>query len=257
MSRGTVLITGASSGIGEAIARKFHDEGFDLIITARREDRLEALKSELSEQNVTVIASDLSNGAGIDAFLGAISAHESAVDIVVNNAGMMVEGAFTDLTDEDVAQTIGLNITALTRITQQFARHMQSRGHGRITNIASVAAFHPVPGMDLYAATKAYVLSLSESLSENLRGSGVSVTTVCPGMTKTDMVDTALAANLPPFMMSSSSEVAKETFDAVMSREVLRIPGAANQVALTWAQHQPRWLVRGIGGLAARILPKT
>ena len=120
MSRGTVLITGASSGIGEAIARKFHDEGFDLVITARRLDRLEALKSELSEQNVTVIASDLANSAGIDAFLDAISEHESQVDIVVNNAGMMVEGAFTDLSDDDIAQTISLNIKVIEESQQSF-----------------------------------------------------------------------------------------------------------------------------------------
>ncbi len=257
MSRGTVLITGASSGIGEALARKFHDEGFDLIITARREDRLAALKSELSAQTVTVIASDLSTQPGITALLDQLSEHADGIDIVINNAGMMVEGSFTELSEDDLTQTIGLNITALTRITQFFARAMQSRGHGRIVNIASVAAFHPVPGMDLYAATKAYVLSLSESLAENLRSSGVSVTTVCPGLTKTEMVDQSMAATLPPFIMSTAEEVARETFDAVMNREVIRVPGPANQLALTWAQHQPRWLVRGLGGLAARFAPKN
>lgn len=257
MSRGTVLITGASSGIGEALARKFHDEGFDLIISARRGDRLEALKSELDQQEVTVVVSDLASDSGISGFLGGLEDHVDQVDIVINNAGMMVEGAFTDLGDEDIDRTIGLNVTALTRITRFFAKAMKSRGHGRIVNIASVAAFHPVPGMDLYAATKAYVLSLSESLAENLRTSGVSVTAVCPGMTKTDMVDQGLAATLPPFMMSTAEEVAREAYDAVMNREVIRVPGPANQLALTWAQHQPRWLVRGLGGLAARFTPKT
>ena len=253
MSRGTVLITGASSGIGEALARKFHDEGFDLVITARRTDKLEALKAELSRQDVTVIGSDLASNAGVSGFIEELSPHANAVDIVINNAGMMVEGNFTELSDDDITRTISLNITALTRITRYFAGEMKSRGHGRIVNVASVAAFHPVPGMDLYAATKAFVLSLSESLAEKLRASGVSVTAVCPGLTKTEMVDQGLAATLPPFMMSTVEEVARETFDAVMNREVIRVPGPANQIALTWAQHQPRWLVRGLGGLAARF----
>ena len=257
MSRGTVLITGASSGIGEALARKFHDEGFDLIITARREDRLNALKSELSGQDVTVIASDLSTEAGISQFLENISVRPDQIDVVVNNAGMMDEVDFTDIPTDDLLKTIGLNITALTRITHYFAKTMKSRGHGRILNVASVAAFHPVPGMDLYAATKAFVLSLSESLAEKLRDSGVTVTALCPGLTATDMVDPSLAGTLPPFMMSSADEVAREGFDAVMNREVIRIPGPANRMALTWAQHQPRWLVRGLGGFAARFLPKA
>ena len=257
MSRGTVLITGASSGIGEALARKFHGEGFDLIITARREDRLNALKSELPEQKVTVIASDLSTEAGINQFLETISARSDQVDIVVNNAGMMDREDFIALAADDLQRTICLNVTALTRITHDFAITMKARGHGRILNVASVAAFHPVPGMDLYAATKAFVLSLSESLAEKLRDSGVTVTTLCPGLTATDMVDQSIADSLPPFMMSSAEEVAREGFDAVMNREVIRIPGPANRLALTWAQHQPRWLVRGLGGLAARFLPKA
>lgn len=238
------------------MARKFHDEGFDLIISARRSERLESLKSELSETDVAIIVGDLASEEGTRAFLESLSKHMDRVDIVVNNAGMMVEGEFTDLSEEDLSRMIGLNITALTRITQFCAKAMKSRGHGRIVNVASVAAFHPVPGMDLYAATKAYVLSLSESLAENLRSFGVSVTAVCPGLTKTEMADKSLAATLPPFMMSTPEDVAREAFDAVMNREVIRVPGPANQLALTWAQHQPRWLVRGLGGLAARFTPK-
>ena len=111
----------------------------------------------------------------------------------------------------------------------------------------------PNPGLDIYAATKAYVLSLTESLAEELRGSGVSITALCPGLTATDMVHQRTARSVPPFFLATPEQVASEGFDAMMKREVIRVPGSANKLALTWAQHQPRWLVRGLGGMAARF----
>ena len=124
---------------------------------------------------------------------------------------------------------------------------------GRILNVASVAAFHPIVGMDIYAASKAYVLSLTEALSEQLKDTGVSITALCPGLTDTEMAQEDLVANIPPFLVTTPAEVAREGFNALMRREVICVPGSANKVALTWAQHQPRWLVRGLGGLAARF----
>lgn len=249
MSRGRVLITGASSGIGEAFARQFADEDFDLVLTARREDRLAQLQAELDVE-ADVIVADLSSEAGISALISAI---DKPVDILVNNAGQMTSADFENLNDDEVQATITLNVMAVTRLTHHFLGEMKARQSGRILNVASVAAFHPVPGMDLYAATKAFVLSLTESLAENLRGSGVSVTALCPGLTDTEGVDRELAETLPPFMLSTPEEVAREGFDALMAREVIRVPGGANKAALTWAQHQPRWLIRGLGGLASRI----
>ena len=99
------------------------------------------------------------------------------------------------------------------------------------------------------------MLSLTESLSEELKGTGVSATALCPGLTRTEMVEDLQAGSIPPFMMSSTEAVAKEGFDALMAREVIRIPGIANQAAVTWAQHQPRWLVRGLGGLISKVNP--
>ena len=107
--------------------------------------------------------------------------------------------------------------------------------------------------MDIYAATKAYVLSFSEALSENLQDTGVSVTALCPGLTDTDMVDKSIAEAMPAFMILQPDEVARSGFDALMKREVICIPGNANRIALGWAQHQPRWLVRGLGGLANKL----
>jgi short-subunit dehydrogenase len=169
---------------------------------------------------------------------------------------MMVEQEFAKLTTEQIERTITLNITALTQLIHQFLPAMKARKSGRILNVASVAAFHPVPGMDIYAATKAYVLSFSEALAENLRDTGISVTALCPGLTDTNMVDTSVAGAIPTFMISQPDEVARSGFDALMNREVICIPGNANRLALAWAQHQPRWLVRGLGGLANKLTPQ-
>ncbi len=257
MSRGTALITGASSGIGEAFARLFAAEGFDLLLTARREEKLLELAADLpTTTKIVVLPGDLSTTAGITSFCESVSGQSLEIDVLVNNAGMMVEQEFANLTTEQLESTITLNITALTQLIHQFLPAMKARKTGRILNVASVAAFHPVPGMDIYAATKAYVLSFSEALAENLRDTGISVTALCPGLTDTDMVDTSVAAAMPTFMISQPDEVARSGFDALMNREVICIPGNANRLALAWAQHQPRWLVRGLGGLANKLTPQ-
>ena len=154
-----------------------------------------------------------------------------------------------------IDQLIGLNISALARLTQHYSQPMIQRGSGRILNVASVAAFQPVPSMAVYAASKAFVLSLTESLSEELRGTGVTVSALCPGLTRTELVNDLMAQDVPPFMMSSTEDVAREGYQALMAGDVIRIPCVANQAAVTWAKHQPRGLVRGVGGLFARFKP--
>ena len=257
MNRGTALITGASSGIGEAFARLFAAEGFDLVLTARREGKLQELVADTpSATKIAIIPGDLSTSAGISTFCDSVSQQSLGIDVLVNNAGMMVEQEFDKLTTEQIESTITLNISALTQLIHQFLPAMQARKSGRILNVASVAAFHPVPRVDIYAATKAYVLSFSEALAENLRDTGISVTALCPGLTNTEIVDTSLASAIPPFMISQPDEVARQGFDALMKREIICIPGNANRLALAWAQHQPRWLVRGLGGLANKLTPQ-
>jgi hypothetical protein len=257
MSRGTALITGASSGIGEAFAHVFAREGFDLVITARREEKLNSLLSKLpTGTNALVLPCDLSNAEGIAKLCESVSQQSVEIDVLVNNAGMMVENDFTNLTSAQVEQSITLNILATTQLIHHFLPAMKAKRSGRILNVASVAAFLPVPGMDVYAATKAYVLSFSEALAENLRDTGVHVTALCPGLTDTEMADKSISAAMPPFMISKPEKVAQEGFDALMDRKVICIPGNANQLALAWAQHQPRWLIRGLGGLAKKLIPK-
>ena len=256
MNRGTALITGASSGIGAAFARIFAAEGFDLVLTARREGKLHELAADLpTTTKIVVLPADLSTTEGITAFGELVSGQSLEIDVLVNNAGMMVEEEFANLTTEQIERTITLNITAMTQLIHQFLPAMKARKSGRVLNVASVAAFHPVPGMDIYAATKAYVLSFSEALAENLRDTGISVTALCPGLTDTDMADTSVAEAMPAFMVSQPDEVARSGFDALMNREVICIPGNANRLAVAWAQHQPRWLVRGLGGLANKLTP--
>jgi len=256
MSKGTALITGASSGIGEALAREFASHDYDLIITARRGDRLEALAAELRPQVwVDIVISDLATDTGPATLIAAVARLGKDVDILVNNAGVAHSNSFHTTTVAQIDQLIGLNIRALARLTHHYSQPMVQRGAGKILNVASVAAFQPVPSMAVYAASKAFVLSLTESLSEELRGTGVTATALCPGLTRTELVDDLMAQDVPPFMMSSTQDVAREGYNALMTNEVIRIPGVANQAAVTWAKHQPRWLVRGMGGLFARFKP--
>ena len=247
------MITGASSGIGEAFARRFAEEGFELVLTARREERLLALKAELGPETVTVVPGDLSTREGIDTLCKNLAAEAIEVDILVNNAGVLFEETLEAMTGEQLEAMMSINMAAPARLIHQLLPAMKQRGSGRILNVASMAAFHPVAGMDLYAATKAFLLSLSESLSENLRGTGVSVTALCPGITRTDSVNEKIVNALPDAAIMSPAAVADAGFEALMQREAVSVPGDANRLAVMVAQHQPRWLMRGLGGLAARL----
>ena len=253
MRRGTVLITGASSGIGEAFARRFAEEDFDLILTARREERLLALKTELDPDTITVIPGDLSTSEGIDAFCESLAALDLEIDILVNNAGVLFEETLEAMSQAQLDAMMSINMTAPARLIHKLLPAMKQRGSGRILNVASMAAFHPVAGMDLYAATKAFLLSLSESLAENLRGTGVSVTALCPGITRTESVNEKMMSALPDIAIMSPAAVADAGFQALMQREAISVPGDANRLALMVAQHQPRWLMRSLSGLAARL----
>ena len=182
MSKGTALITGASSGIGEALAHQFAAKGFDLIITARREDKLNQLAESLPV-SVQVVACDLSSLEGPRFLLDNIEL--SSIDVLVNNAGVAYPGTFPEQDLKDITSLLTLNINALTELIHGILPNMIKKGAGRILNVASVASFQPVPSMAVYAASKAYVLSLTESLSEELKGTGVSATALCPGITNT------------------------------------------------------------------------
>jgi len=260
-TRPRVLITGASAGIGAEFARVFAANGHDLILVARREDRLNALRDELAPTgaDIVVIVKDLALKTAASALHKDVKKRGLPVDVLVNNAGIAYGGAFTAMNADDVARMVLVNAATLATLTRLFVTDMLARGAGRILNVSSLSAFQAVPNMSLYAATKAFVLSFSEGLAEELRGSGVTVTALCPGVTDTEMVhDIAHPGGafpeLPAFLISDVKAVAKEGYEACVAGEVVRVPGFANQLSALWSQTQPRWLVRTFSGIFSRQL---
>jgi uncharacterized protein len=256
----TALIIGASSGIGEALARCFARDGYRLVLVARGEGRLRALADALHAEHhtrVDVLPADLARPGAAAALASALRRKRRRVDVLVNNAGMVEQGAFSAISAERHQQLIDLNVSALTAMLAAFIPAMVARGHGRILNVASIAAFEPVPGLATYAATKASVLSLTESLAEELRGSGVSVTALCPGITATPMLGGAVARNgklarLPGFLIGDVEEVAAAGYRACLDAEVIAVPGAINQAVALAAGATPKWLLRRIAGVLGR-----
>ncbi len=256
----TVLITGASSGIGESLARCFARDGHHLALVARNGDKLTALAQALKDEfeiRVAVLPADLSLPGAAAALAARLKRRRIEVDMLVNNAGVLEHGAFIKMPAQRHQELIDLNISGLTAMLAQFVPAMVERGRGRILNVASIAAFQPVPSLATYAATKAYVLSLSESLAEELRGSGVSVTALCPGITATPMLSTAAKdsaplAKLPGFLIGDVDQVAAEGYRACMNGEAIRVPGALNFAATVAGRATPKWLLRRLAGTLGR-----
>ena len=179
------------------------------------------------------------------------------IDVLVNNAGVLAHGPFAGMAAARHQQLIDLNVSGLTAMLAAFVPPMVARGHGRVLNVASIASFQPVPSLATYAATKAYVLSLTESLSEELQGTGVTITTLCPGITATSMFDQAKAASaelggVPAFVVGRAEDVADEGFNACMKGEVIRVPGTLNLAATLAGRATPRWLLRRVSGALVR-----
>jgi hypothetical protein len=253
---GCVLVTGASSGIGRELAKIFAAEGFRPVLLARSRDKLEELARELKALHgakVTVLPADLSDPKTPRAVFERLQEHRIDVDILVNNAGLALEGEFAATALDDHLRLLQVDILALTALTRLFLEPMLRRGRGRILNVASVAAFLPIPSLATYAASKAYVLSLSEALSEELKGTGVTVTALCPGFTDTAMARaSARVTRLPSLMIMDAKSVAKEGYSACLAGKALHVPGLSNDLASRGIQYLPRSLVRAVGGLVAR-----
>jgi short-subunit dehydrogenase len=257
---GRVLITGASAGIGAELAREFARHAHELVLVARSKDRLDALAGELNaghDTDAIVLVADLSTPAGVESVVTQLARRKVSIDILVNNAGIIDVGPFAEASHDRVMQLIALNIAASTSLTSHFLPPMIGRRFGRILNVASLAGFQPVPSMAVYAASKAYVLSLTEALAEELRGTGVKVTALCPGLTETDMVASIRSASptmqqTPSFLISRPADVAKQAYSALMSGQTILVPGLPNQMAAAWSQVVPRWITRSITGFAAR-----
>jgi len=246
------LITGASAGIGYDLAKMAGADGRNLILVARSAEKLNALAVELRKNNdteVVTIAVDLSDEKGVNKLLDEIASQNLKVDILVNNAGF---GDFGDFSKADLSKNmemIRLNIGALTQLTHAIMQQMLGSGKGRIMNVASTAAFLPGPGMAVYYASKAYVLSFSEALSRELKGSGVTVTALCPGPTDTSFATAAglgkslMHRMLPP---ATSAEVAKAGYKAMMKGKTIEIPGFMNKLTAITPRLTPRSIVRNM-----------
>ena len=258
--RQTALITGASSGIGLELARVFAEHGFDLILVARRESELEALAERCRKEydaRAHFLPMDLLVPDAPAELVRRLQADGLDVDVLVNNAGLMDMGGFADIGVERHERLLRLNIVVLTSLTRRLLPAMIERGHGRILNVASTSAFLPVPSMAVYAASKAFVLSLSESLLEELKETGVTVTALCPGVTRTDMYDRAkeqhaMARRAPGLIVSDAQDVAREGYEACVAGRAVVVPGLPDKLLSSAAQIYPRWLVRSVAGLVAR-----
>jgi uncharacterized protein len=254
------LITGASSGIGEALAHRFAKGGYHLVLVARSADKLKALAAALAQEHgikAWAAPADLSLPEAAPKLAAAMKRAKRPIDVLVNNAGVLEQGPFTAMAPARHQQMIALNIAGLTAMLAAFLPGMVARGQGRVLNVASIAAFQPVPQLATYAATKAFVLSLTESLSEELKGSGVSITALCPGMTATHMLSSAQAGNaqlnkLPDFLVGKAEDVADEGYQACHRGEVIRVPGALNLAGTVAARATPKWLLRRVSGALVR-----
>ncbi len=233
--RSNVLVTGASSGIGADLARVFAREGYDLVLVARSRDRLDALARELQDAHgatARVAPIDLSVAGAARAVRERVAREGVEIDVLVNDAGFGVRGPFVDLDPARQMEMIQVNLVALTELTRLFVPDMVKRRTGRILNVASTAAFQPGPLMAVYFATKAYVLSFSEALAEELRGSGVTVTCVAPGATETGFGEIAGVSATRLFRSGtmSSGAVAEAAYAAAKNGVALAVPGCRNRV---------------------------
>ncbi len=251
MPRETVLITGASSGIGEELARLFAADGSDLVLVARSRERLRALAGELAERHgvaARVEVVDLTAAGACAELVERLAADGVAVDVLVNNAGYGARGAAAELDLERQLGIIRLNVEALTELTRRLLPAMLERRRGGVLNVASTAAFQPGPFMAVYYATKAYVQSFSEALAEELRGSGLTVTSLAPGPTLTgfqseaEMEDTVLFR----FGAMEVAPVARAGHRAFRRGRVVVIPGLANRLLTFSNRLAPRWLTRRV-----------
>lgn len=254
--RRTALVTGGSGGIGLELAKVIARNGFDIVLVARKRDTLEAAAGQLEGQypvKVHVFAADLRRAEAPEAIFDFLLNESIPIEILVNNAGFGLGGEFaeTDLNRE--LEMIQVNIAALTHLTKLFLPSMIKRKSGRILNLASTAAFQPGPLQAVYYASKAYVLSFSEALGEELRNTGVTVTALCPGPTRTDFASTAGVGNSRLFTLfgvADADDVAEYGFQAMMAGKRVAIPGFRNKLVAQANRFSPRALTTKVARFA-------
>jgi len=250
--KNTALITGASSGIGYELAKIHASENGDLVLVARSENKLLALKEEILKINpvkVEIIVKDLSKDNAAQEVYDILKEKSIDVNYLVNNAGFGDYGFFHETNWEKEAQMIDLNMKALTHFTKLFVKDMINRGEGKILNVASTAAFQPGPLMAIYYATKHYVLAFSEAIANELKGTGVTVSTLCPGPTESGFVDAASLSESKLFQrmtLATSKEVAEYGYKKMLKGKTVAIHGVMNRIMANSSRFVPRNLITGI-----------
>lgn len=246
------LVTGASAGIGKEIAVLLAQRGYDLILVARSEDKLNLLANELSAQHgvrTRVLAHDLSVPGSVAQLMNRVGTDVAQIEVLINNAGFGLAGRFADADSRRLSEMVQLNVLTLMELTRAVLPSLQARNNGYIMNVASAVAFQPCPHFAAYGATKAFVLSFSQALSVELSGSGVSVTAVCPGSTATDFhqvsgSDRSFVAKL----MDASDAVAREGVSALFARRSSVVTGLMNKPLPLLNRLVPRmWMANAVG----------
>ncbi|UJA18936.1 SDR family oxidoreductase [Thermoleophilia bacterium SCSIO 60948] len=240
------LVTGASSGIGAEIARRLALRGHGVILVARREDRLRELADELTRQHdvrAETVGADLETEEGRDAMAAAVERLGLDVEVLVNNAGFGDSGRLHRAEREKLLRMVRLNCEALIDLQSRYVAPMVERGRGAVLNIASMAGMQPIPGTAAYAATKAFVLSLSEATHAELASSGVTVTAVCPGPVRTEFGEVAGVEehHLPERYWATADDVAEEAISGAERGKRVVVPGGLiNRVGALAGHHSPR-----------------
>lgn len=249
----TTLITGASAGLGQGFARALAAQGQDLILTARRADRLEALAAELRTAHgvqAHIFPADLADPTAPDTLIADIAAADLTIHDLINNAGYGIQGGFADGDTSAELGMIDLNIRALVALTHAVLPQMVARRSGGVLNIASTAAFQPGPWLAVYYATKAFVLSFSEAIHEEVKDEGVRIVALCPGPTRTEFANLAGMGDSALFnrFASDPETVVRDGLKALATNQAVRISGMANTLMAGSIRLTPRGLARRIAG---------
>lgn len=258
MSTKFALVTGASDGIGFEFCKELASKGYSIVLVARNTERLEAAAKHLNDSfhvQTHIISCDLTEPSAAQTLFNKVKALGVNVEVLINNAGMLFNGFFADIALSSQANLLQCNVVALSSLTHLFLGEMTLRGSGRIMNVASTAAWMAIPRQNVYAASKAYVLSFSHALAEELKAthSNVTVTALCPSYTNTKMLDNpeqGAGINVPKFMQLSSDDVARQGIKACLAGKHTCIPGWSNIFAMFILQLLPKmWVAKLFGRL--------
>ncbi len=248
----TALITGASGGIGKEFARIFAQKGYNLVLVARSTDKLEKIKTQLENfygVDVFIVTLDLSSPSAADFLFAYTQKKGINVDVLVNNAGFGTLGRFAESDISKQQQMINLNVLTLTKLCHLYLPYMLEKSEGKILNVASIAGFAPGPGMSVYYATKAFVLSFSDALATELRGTGVTVTALCPGPVNTGFADTAGFKNNLMFSGKKdgkAEQVSRYGYNAMMKGKAVALPDVMCKLGAFGVRLVPRCVAKNV-----------